>query len=324
MGKKDLWQSDYFDDKKRFADMINGAFFKGKQVIKEEELEETDSNLVYHDNNGEAVNVIRDKVYKWKGQNVAICVLENQSYVDYRMVFRVMLEEAVSYMKQQKRAYKKWKEAGYKFDQNEFLSKMRKEEKYTPVITLVLYLGKEKWDGVKSLHEMLDIDEELKPFVTNHKINLFDYHEYEEFSRFKTENRYIFELLTYSGNETETERIIKKYLNDYCLDEESVKAIFGMLDIKADINKYKTETKKGVKYHMCKAWDDHMERGRQEGYREGCLEGEQATIKKSLKVLIDSLKKFSADLEMVYNAVVENELYKDITKEQVEKYYYAK
>ena len=30
MGKKDLWQSDYFDDKERFADMINGVMFDGK------------------------------------------------------------------------------------------------------------------------------------------------------------------------------------------------------------------------------------------------------------------------------------------------------
>ena len=50
--------------------------------------------------------------------------------------------------------------------------------------------------------------------------------------------------------ERETERIIKTYLNDYSLDEESIKAIFGMLDIKADINKYKMETEKGVKYHI--------------------------------------------------------------------------
>ena len=66
MGTKDLWQSDYFDDKRRFADMINGAMFQGKPVMFGEDLEEVDSNLVYHDNRGEAVNVIRDKVYRWK------------------------------------------------------------------------------------------------------------------------------------------------------------------------------------------------------------------------------------------------------------------
>ena len=162
MGKKDLWQSDYFDDKRRFADMMNGALFHGKQVMKAEELGEADAGLVYHDKGGETVNVIRDKVYRWKGQYVSICILEKQSYVDYRMVFRVMLEEAVSYIRQQKKAYRERKASGYKFTGDEFLSRMRKEEKFVPVITLVLYLGKEKeWDGAKSLYELLEIDEDL-------------------------------------------------------------------------------------------------------------------------------------------------------------------
>ena len=58
MGKEDLWQKDYFDDKKRFADMFNGAFFKGKQVINAEELEEIDSQVVRHKESGEIVNII--------------------------------------------------------------------------------------------------------------------------------------------------------------------------------------------------------------------------------------------------------------------------
>lgn len=42
----------------------------------------------------------------------------------------------------------------------------------------VSYLGTEQmWDGAKSLYEMLEINEVWKPFVTNHKFNLFDYHE---------------------------------------------------------------------------------------------------------------------------------------------------
>ena len=279
MGKKDLWQSDYFDDKRRFADMINGTLFKGK--------------------------------------NFSILVLENQSYVDYRMVFRVMLEESLSYIKQQKRAYQQRKKEGYKFTQDEFLSRMRKGEKFVLVITLVLYLGKEKpWDGAKSLYDLLEIDEEWKPFINNHEINLFDYHNYNEFSQFNTENRFVFELLSSSHDKEKTGEVIEKYLNDYILDEEVVKAIFGMLDINEDIDKYKKETEEGEKYHMCKAWDDHKEQGRREG--------EQAAIRKSVKVLVDSLKKFSLDMEAIYNVVVENELYKDITREQVEKYYYAK
>jgi len=57
------------------------------------------------------------------------------------------------------------------------------------VITLILYLGTEEiWDGAKTLYEMLEIGEEWKPFVTNHKLNIFDYHECKDFSMFKTES----------------------------------------------------------------------------------------------------------------------------------------
>ena len=319
MGKKDLWQSDYFDDKKRFADMINGAFFKGEQIMDAEELEEVDSRLVYHEKSGEAINVIRDKVYKWKGQQVSICVLENQSYVDYRMVLRVMLEEAVSYIKQQKRAYKKWADAGYKFEGAELLSQMRREEKYAPVITLILYLGTEQeWDGAKSLHEMLEIGEELKPFVTDHKLNLFDYHEYKDFSFFKTENKIIFELLSCAKDKAKMEKVIRE--NQYILDKETTKAILGMLGIKVNLNKIMVKTREGVGYDMCKAIDDIKESGRREGRREG----ERETLKRGLEAMINSLKKFSQDIEEIYNAVTANELYKNVTREQVEKMYYAK
>ena len=183
-----------------------------------------------------------------------------------------------------------WKEAGYKFKGNEFLSQMRKEEKFIPVITLILYLGKEEaWGGARTLYELLEIDEELKPFVSNHKINLFDYHDEKDFSRFKTDNRFLFELLSNSKDKNKTGKIIKEYLDDYSIDEETAKAIFGMLEIKEDINKYKKKMEEGEKINMCKAWDDHKESGRNEGKREGRREEKTQNLKcimKNLQVTI--------------------------------------
>ena len=39
MGQQDLYQSDFYDDKNRFADIFNGVLFDGKEVMKPEELE---------------------------------------------------------------------------------------------------------------------------------------------------------------------------------------------------------------------------------------------------------------------------------------------
>lgn len=158
----------------------------------------------------------------------------------------------------------------------------------------------------------MEVDEELKPFINNYKLNLFDYHDYDEFSQFSTENRFIFELLLNSQNEAKTGKIMGKYLNDYSLDEESAKAIFGMLDINEDIDKYKKKTEKGDRYYMCKAWDDHKERGRQEGLQEG------------LNSLVNILSTIFSDFDTIYNKIISDEKYQNVTKEQVEKYYYAK
>jgi len=38
MGQKDLYQSDFYEDKRRFADVFNGCLFEGREVMKPEEL----------------------------------------------------------------------------------------------------------------------------------------------------------------------------------------------------------------------------------------------------------------------------------------------
>ena len=158
----------------------------------------------------------------------------------------------------------------------------------------------------KSLYEMLEIGEELKPFVANHKLNLFDYHEYEDYSFFKTENRILFELLSCAKDEVKMEKIIKQ--NQYVVDRETMKAILGMLGININLNKIITNVEKGVGYDMCKAWDDHKERGRQEG----------------LVSLVNILSTIFPDFDTIYNKIISDKKYQNVTREQVEKYYYAK
>lgn len=76
-----------------------------------------------------------------------------------------------------------------------FLSGMTKEEKFTPIITLVVYCGTERgWGGAKCLHDLLDIDDEMKEFVSNYKLNLYDCHEHDTFDEYHTGLRQLFEV----------------------------------------------------------------------------------------------------------------------------------
>lgn len=55
--------------------------------------------------------------------------------------------------------------------------------------------------------------------------------------------------------------------------------------------------------------------------KEAWEEGRQESWEKGLKALVDSLKNFLPDFDMLYSAVIKNEEYKNATKEQVKKYF---
>ncbi len=105
MGKKDEYQFDYLDDNSRFADQINGALFHGRQIVKPEELEPDESQMVTTgaETGTGSMKTVVDKVRIWKGKKLHILVVENQNYVDYQMVLRNMLSESIGYRKQWKR-----------------------------------------------------------------------------------------------------------------------------------------------------------------------------------------------------------------------------
>ena len=266
MGQEDLYQSDFYENKNRFADVFNGALFGGKEIMKPEELENEDSVRVILRGKNKSKKVIADKIRKWQGGYVSIMVLENQSYVDYSMVLRVMEAEIIGYEKQRREAYAVNRTNNTKFDKHEYLSRMKKEQKFVPIITLVLYVGKDKiWDGERSLHGMLEMDENIKPFVNDFKLNLFDYHDYDSFEMFKTENRLLFEMLSCGKDKKRMYEMLKKNILYKKMDKLTAEAIFEVLNVNVDMEKIIEidETGREV-YDMCKAFEDYKEEGRQE------------------------------------------------------------
>ena len=156
MGRADEYQFDYLDDNRRFADQVNGALFQGRQVVKPDELEPADMQLVYRgkeDGKRESYKTVVDKIRTWRGKVIHILAIENQTYVDYHMVLRNMLTECLSYQKQWKEKRAVHVEAkDLRFGTDAFFSGMKKEEQFMPVITLVVYCGMEHpWDGARCL-----------------------------------------------------------------------------------------------------------------------------------------------------------------------------
>lgn len=235
MGTKDEYQFDYLDDNERFADQINGALFGGRQVVKPEELEPAEAQTVVTGKRGgtENIKTIVDKVRLWKGKKLHILAVENQNYVDYRMVLRNMLSESVGYQKQWKRKKRAHEKLQDLKDGDEYLSGMKKDEKFAPIITLVVYFGTDGgWNGARCLHDLLDIDEELKEYVVNYRLNLYDCHEHDTFEEYKTGLRQIFETIRYVKDEEKLLKIMKENREAYSRIDSETR---DMLEVVANI-----------------------------------------------------------------------------------------
>ena len=277
MGTKDDYQYDYLDDYERFADQVNGALFGGRQVVRPDELEPADAQAVYLGREAGArksYKDITDKARIWRGRLIHIITIQNQTYVDYRMVLRNMLTESIGYHKQwrqKKAAHEKAKDLDSGSD--EFISKMKKGEKFTPIITLVVYCGTEHgWDGARCLYDLLDIDDEMKEFVTNYKLNLYDCHEHDTFDEYHTGLRQLFEVIRYGRDKEQLQRIVEEHRETYLNMDSGTRELLEVMAGVKFSEEHKTTGDRKERYDMLKAFEDMRLEGKIEGRIESIME----------------------------------------------------
>lgn len=79
---------------------------------------------------------------------------ESQQHIHYGMPMRVMGYDYGTYKKQYDDNAKKY-QSSEGIEEDEYLSRMKKTDRFVPVISAVVYYGEKPWDGPTTLHEML-------------------------------------------------------------------------------------------------------------------------------------------------------------------------
>ena len=153
MGEKDIAEKILMDNNDVFADVVNGLVFDGKPIVEEINLSNMKDKSQYKIS-GKLHEQERDvaKVIECDGVKIMYVGIENQTDIDTDETIRVIGYDGTSYR-------------GQLLGEN--------EKKY-PVVTLVLYFGERKWNRNRTLYETLDIPENIKPFVNDYKINVFE------------------------------------------------------------------------------------------------------------------------------------------------------
>ena len=235
-----------------FADIINVLLFNGESVVTEDSLTDVLQESILKIDGGIRAQY-RDIAKYWYKSKIKLSMfgLENQTKPEKRMPLRVFGYDGTEYVKQAK--------------------KENNKEVLYPVITLVLYFGyNSRWNQPKSLFELLEIDERIKPYVNDFKINLFEiaYLDREKIDMFKSDFWILADYLYQM-------RVNKDYVAGDTVIEHVDELLMLMSAMTKDYRFEDTINEVKGKEHvtMCEVLDRVEARGREEGIKEGIKEG---------------------------------------------------
>ncbi len=160
-------------------------------------------------------------------------------------------------------------------------------------MTLVLYFGEDHWNRHRSLLDCLKVPEELKPYVSDYKINVFEiaWLEPETVAKFKSDFRIVADYFVRMRRD-----------KTYEPSRETIRHVHEVLQLMAELTKDRRfaeiqlppgSAEGGT--NMCEVIDRYLNKGRAEGREEGLAEGREKGL---IDGIVTSLKNLIANTGM--------------------------
>ena len=279
MGEKDIAEKILMDNNDVFADVVNGLVFDGKPIVEEINLSNMKDKSQYKIS-GKLHEQERDvaKVIECDGVKIMYVGIENQTDIDTDETIRVIGYDGTSYR-------------GQLLGEN--------EKKY-PVITLVLYFGERKWSRNKTLYETLNIPDNIKPFVNDYKINVFEiaYMTPEEVEKFTSDFKIVADYF-----------VQKRMKRDYKPINKAIKHVDELLKLMTVLTgdsrfeeQIKEMHKEEGEVRMCEVLDKIENRGISRGIEIGETKGRKIGEKLGeVKALYYYMKKTPDEIGKIIN-----------------------
>ena len=231
-----------------FADAFNYFVYGGRQVIQPDGLHEMDPTeiaVLLDQGNPKAVMKFRDLLKKttfMSDDKAAYLILgiENESKARYAEPVKNGLYDFLRYAAQiqqteeRHRREKDWKGRS----SGEFLSGFYKDDKLIPVITLVILFGTEKWDGPRTLQEMMSIqDPEIRKYVADYQINLIEPAAMDEkdLAKFQSDLGSVLGFIKYANDEAALNNLLSNDMSLKRLGTEAAQVIRVCTNTKIEI-----------------------------------------------------------------------------------------
>ena len=204
----------------------------------------------------------------------AIMAIEAQTDVDYSMAARAMIYDGRQYEKQLDEIRKKHERAVKQLEEKWKLRKFTEDDRLTPVITLIVYLGPTAWNGPRTLHDLLmPQDPVLLKHTADYRLNLIEPFAMseEEIDRFQSDMREVLLYIKASEN--------KEYLKQLSGEQRFRKVSVSAARVINKVTKSQlTINEEEEEIDVCKAIQEMREEERTEGRKEGRKEGKGSLI----------------------------------------------
>ena len=198
------------------------------------------------------------------------------------------------------------------YDGSAYRSQLDENKGRYPVITLVLYYGKQNWDAPTSLSGLMDIPEEIKPYFNDYKINLISVKDMkkEQINKFISDLKIYFDYVKGTLNDEKDydfPNIVMQHPDAVAL---AMNAFSDDNDIQIAYIKSKKK-QKGGKIAVCDIASEIKKRGKAEGRVEGKAEN-------TAEIIINMLKNNLTD-ELIKNVTNTSQELIDELKKKLDK-----
>ena len=170
--RKDEIFKKFWNQNDHFASLLNTVLFEGKPMISPEELGDSNDG-----ENAETPGEMNTVVKKTgHGAEFVLTGIKDPRDIPLQLLY----QDSVGYLKECQEILKGRGEN--KEDMDEVLDALHEEDKLKPIINLVLYYGKEPWNGATSLKEMFPhVPEKIREVFPDYRINLIQARDAEHY-----------------------------------------------------------------------------------------------------------------------------------------------
>ena len=206
--------------------------------------------------------------------------IENQSHVHYAMPVRNMLYDAMQLEKQVRDLASQHRKEGKNGTSEEYLSGMKKEDRLSPVITLVINFGGKKWDAPLSLREMYgEQPEKVLPFIQDYRVFMIDPMEMSDndLQKLNSSLREVLAYIKYQRDKARMEKLLNEDSKFSCLETNAALVINAMTNAGIAIDPNKEVV------NMCEAIRQMVDEGIMLGEKRGEMQKTLAIARRMLE-----------------------------------------